>query len=118
MEWISIVTITQAISELAFNGMMIVYLVQPYLEKDPDENIEVNQAVRIIAGDDNKLYLSTNEFMNVSQDVPPDFEQNNLECEESKAGTFKATSIFNSILLKIEDTKSKRTLSNENESMK
>ena len=27
VEWISIVTITQAVSELAFNGMMIVYLV-------------------------------------------------------------------------------------------
>ena len=118
MEWISIVTITQAVSELAFNGMMIVYLVQPYLEKDSDENIEVNQAVRIIAGDDNKLYLSTNEFVNVSQDVPPDFEQTNLECEESKAGTIKGTSIFNSILLRIDDTKSKRTMSNANESIK
>ena len=42
--------------------MMIVYLAQPYLEKDCDEDIEVNQAVRIIAGDDNKLYLSTENF--------------------------------------------------------
>ena len=117
MEWISIVTITQAVSELAFNGMMIVYLVQPYLEKDSDENIEVNQAVRIIAGDDNKLYLSTNEFVNVSQDVPPDFEQTNQECEESKAGTVKGTSIFNSILLKIDEAKSKRTMSSANESV-
>ena len=42
VDWISIGTITQAVSELAFNGMMIVYLIQPYLEKDADEKIEVN----------------------------------------------------------------------------
>ena len=48
-----------SISEVAFDAMMIVYLAQPYLEKDNCEDIEVNQAVRIIAGDDNKLYLSS-----------------------------------------------------------
>ena len=52
--------------------MMIVYLVQPYLEKDIDEDIEVNQAVKIVAGHDNKLYLSTDNY--VTQDVPPDYD--------------------------------------------
>ena len=66
----------------------------------------------------NYMYRYCYEFMNVSQDVPPDFEKTNLECEESKAGTVKGTSIFNSILLKIDDTKSKRTMSNANESIK
>lgn len=55
--------------------MMIIYLVQPYLEKDIDEDIEVNQAVKIVAGQDNKLYLSTDNYD--TQDVPPDYDYTN-----------------------------------------
>ena len=46
--------------------MMIGYLVQPYLEKDYSEDIEVNQAVRAIAGDDNNQNFST-ENSNVKE---------------------------------------------------
>ena len=52
--WLSIAAVVQTITEISYNTMMIVYLVQPYLEKDFDEDIEVNQAVRAIAGDDNR----------------------------------------------------------------
>ena len=40
--WLSITTIIETITELCFNTMMIAYLVQPYLEKDFDEDIKVN----------------------------------------------------------------------------
>ena len=59
--WLSILATAQAISELSLNGMMIVYLIQPYREVEGDEKMVVNQAVRAIAGQDQAAILETVE---------------------------------------------------------
>ena len=61
MVWLSILATAQAISELSLNGMMIVYLIQPYREVEGDEKMVVNQAVRAIAGQDQAAILETVE---------------------------------------------------------
>ena len=40
--WINSMSFISSISEVAFDAMMIVYLAQPYLEKDNCEDIVVN----------------------------------------------------------------------------
>ena len=59
--WLSVLATAQAITELSLNGMMIVYLIQPYREVEGDEKMVVNQAVRAIAGQDQAAILETVE---------------------------------------------------------
>ena len=59
--WLSVLATAQAISELSLNGMMIIYLIQPYREVEGDEKMVVNQAVRAIAGQDQAAILETVE---------------------------------------------------------
>ena len=61
MVWLSVLATAQAISELSLNGMMIIYLIQPYREVEGDEKMVVNQAVRAIAGQDQAAILETVE---------------------------------------------------------
>ena len=57
--------------------MMIVYLIQPYREVEPDQKMVVNQTVRAIAFGESLLDQeeSPKNIYTDAQDVPPDFDQ-------------------------------------------
>ena len=40
--WLNILACAQSLSEISFNVMMIVYLIQPFIEKENDEKMVVN----------------------------------------------------------------------------
>ena len=40
--WLNILACAKSLSEISFNVMMIVYLIQPFMEKENDEKMVVN----------------------------------------------------------------------------
>ena len=54
--------IIAVITELSFNCLMIIYLIQPYKEAKDLEKLEPNRAVRVIAGRETFLSVSTNKL--------------------------------------------------------
>ena len=62
------------VSEISFNVLMIIYLIQPYREAKEEGELQPNRAVRVIAGRETFLSRSTNNLAQSQQDVPPDYE--------------------------------------------
>ena len=59
--WLNIIACTQSLSEISFNILMIIYLIQPFMEKESDEKMVCNQAVRVIAGSDAEIDVPETE---------------------------------------------------------